>query len=107
MTNDASSRSPDDGKHVILAHDQQLFAVDLDLAAGVAGEDDLVPLLHAEGGPLAVVQKLAVTQRDHLAALGLLLGRVRKHDAALGGRLGLETLDEDVSAEGAKLCHDL
>src|SRR5687767_1033731 len=43
----------DDRQHVILAHDQQLFAVDLDFAAGVAGEDDLVPLLHAEGGPLA------------------------------------------------------
>src|SRR3954467_4124007 len=95
----------DDGQHVILAHDDDLFAVELDLGAGVAGEDDLVALLDGERGLLAVVEALAVADRQDLAPLGLFLGRVGEDDAALGLALGLDTLDEDLVAEGTQLSH--
>src|SRR4051794_18057169 len=95
----------DDREHVVLAHDDDFFAVELDLGAGVAGEDDLVALLDGERGLLAVVEALAVADRQDLAPLGLLLGRVGEDDAALGLPLGLDTLDEDLVAEGTQLSH--
>ena len=50
----------DDGEDVVFAHDHEFFAVELDFGAGVAGEDDFVALLDAEGGAFAVVEALAV-----------------------------------------------
>src|SRR5207237_10834682 len=94
-----------DRKHVVLAHDHELFAVELNLGAGVAGEDDLVSLLHGDGGALAVVQALAFADAQDLAAARLLLGGVRQDDAALGLALGLDALDEDLVSQGAKLGH--
>jgi hypothetical protein len=39
----------------------------------------------------------------HGALLGLLLGGVRQHDAALGDLLALEGLDDDTVGEGTKI----
>src|SRR5690242_12980144 len=86
----------DHREDVVLAHDHQLFAVELDFGAGVAGEDDFVALLHAERGAFAVVEALAVADGEDLAALGLFLGAVGEDDAALGLGLGLDALDEDL-----------
>src|SRR5512137_1571379 len=50
-----------DGREdVFLAHHQELLAVDLDLGAGVLGEEDLVALLDVEGADLSVLEDLAV-----------------------------------------------
>src|SRR3954471_24792131 len=97
--------SIDDREHVILAHDHQLLAVELDLGAGVAGEDDLVAFLDVERGALAVVEAAGVADGPGLATLGLLLGGVGEHDAALGLALGFQPLDQDLVGEGTKLCH--
>ena len=48
----------DDREDVVLAHDHQLFAVDLDLGAGVRREDHLVPLLHVPRRALPALQPL-------------------------------------------------
>ena len=45
----------DDGEDVFLGHDEILFAVDLDLVAGVGGEEDLIALLDLKRGALAGV----------------------------------------------------
>src|SRR4051794_14021203 len=95
----------DHREDVVLAHDHELFAVELDFGAGVAGEDHFVALLHAERGALAVVEALAVADGKDLSALGLFLSAVGQDDAALGLGLGLDALDEDLVTEGAKLGH--
>src|SRR5215212_4334924 len=95
----------DDREDVVLAHDHHFLVVDLDLGAGVGGEDDLVALLDVPGGAFAALEALAVAQRDDLAALGLLLGGIGQDDAGLGLGLGLHTLDENFIAEWAKLGH--
>src|SRR5687767_5489163 len=95
----------DDGEDVVLAHDHEFFAVELDFGAGVAGEDYLVALVHVERGALAVVEPLAVPDCEDLAALGLFLGGVGQHDAGLGLGLGLDALDEDLVSERTQLCH--
>src|SRR5213596_2299284 len=74
----------DHAEDVLLAHDEVLLAVDLDLRSGVLHEQDLVADLDVEGRQLAVVVHLALADRDHLALLRLLLGGIRDDDAAHG-----------------------
>src|SRR5262245_50503432 len=86
---------------VLLAHDEVLFAVELDLGARVLPEDDGVTDLDVEGGDLAVVVRPALADGDDLALLRLLLGGVGDDDAPLGllHLLLLEPLDEDAVLE--------
>src|SRR6478735_1546022 len=65
------------GEDVVLAQDQVLGAVDLDLVARVLGEQDLVARLHLELAQAAVLDDLAVADGDDERLLGLLLRRVR------------------------------
>src|SRR5688500_14626170 len=81
-------RSLNDRKDVVLAHDHQLFTVELDLGAGVAGEDDLVALLDGRRDALSFVGPAAFADAQHLAPLGLFLGGVGEDDSALGLGLG-------------------
>ena len=69
---------------VVLAEDDVLDAVDLDLGAGVLAEQDAVARLHVERADLAVLEDLAVADGDDLALDRLLLGGVGDDDAALG-----------------------
>src|SRR4051794_21578923 len=91
------------GEDVGLAQDQQVLAVHGDLGAAVLGVQDLVALADVEGDALAVVVELAVADREHLALLRLLLGRVGEHDAGGGGRLLLDGLDDQAIAQGLEL----
>src|SRR5512135_423217 len=80
---------------VVLAHDQRLLAVDLDLGPGVLGEQHAVAGLHVERVDLAVLAELALADGDHLALDRLLLRRVGDDDAALRLLLLLDALDDD------------
>src|SRR4051794_20874279 len=86
----------DDGQHVFLAHDHELFAVEFDFGSGVAGEDDFVAFLDVDRGALAAVQALAFPDAQHLPAARLFLGGVRQDDSTLGFALSLDALDEDL-----------
>ena len=90
----------DDGEDVLLGQDQVLDVVDLDLTAGVLREDHLVADGDVEGDALAaLLVEATVAHRLDQALLGLLPGRVREHDAALGDLLALEGLDDDTIGE--------
>src|SRR5207248_4692576 len=79
------------GQHVGLAEDEQLLAVHLDLGAAVLAVEDLVAFGDIQRGPLAgVVIYLAVADREYLALLGLLLGRIGQDEATGGGFLLLD-----------------
>src|SRR5437867_5305379 len=71
----------DDAEDVLLAEDQVLLAVELDLGAGVLAEQHPVAGLHVEGQHLPVLL-LARADRHHLPLLRLLLCRVGDDDAA-------------------------
>src|SRR5262245_11858456 len=71
------------GQDVVLAHDEELLAVDLDFRARVFPEEDLVADLDVERGHFALVVHLALAGRDHLAVLRLLLRRVGDVEPAL------------------------
>src|SRR2546425_11771435 len=73
--------SLDDAEDVLLADDQVLLAVELDLGAGVLAEQHPVAGLHVEGQHLPVFL-LPRADRHHLPLLRLLLGRIGDDDAA-------------------------
>src|SRR5882672_1283001 len=91
--------SINNSEDIVLTHDDQLFTIQLDFGAGVAGEDDFVALLDGEGGAFAGFEAAAVADRQDLAALGLFLGGVGKDDAGFGLGLGLDPLHQDLVAE--------
>src|SRR5437762_182749 len=71
----------DDAEDVLLAEDQVLLAVELDLGTGVLAEQHPVAGLHVEGQHLPVLL-LPRADRDHLPLLLLPLGRIGDDDAA-------------------------
>src|SRR5713101_2269768 len=93
----------DDGEHILLAQDQVLLVVQLDLGARVLAEEDLVAGLHVPGDLLALVVHLPVPNRDHLALLALFLGGVRDDDAALLDLFLVLPLDEDAVVQRTNL----
>ena len=69
-------------EHFVLAHDEVLLAVDLDLLAGVLAEQDRVAVLHVERLTVAVFLDLAGAHGDDLPLLRLFLGGVGDDDPA-------------------------
>src|SRR2546422_10955763 len=63
------------GQDVALAQDQDIVGADLDLGPAVLGEDDLVALFHVHLYVVAVLCPGAGADREHAAALRLLLRR--------------------------------
>ena len=72
----------DHREHFVFAHDQILFAVELDLLSGILAEQDVIAGLHVERNPGAVVLDFAVADGDDFALLRFFLGGVRDDDSA-------------------------
>ena len=72
----------EDPEDFFFAHNQQLFAVQLDLGTRVLAKQDVVAGLHVEREYLALVVRLALADGDDFALLWLLFCRVRNDDAA-------------------------
>src|SRR5258706_5035838 len=79
---------------VFLAHHEELFAVDLDGAARVFAEEDLVADLDVDGEHLAIFVLLAGADGHHFALVGFLGGGVGDDDAGRGLTLFFQALDD-------------
>src|SRR6266404_3492669 len=64
-----SRQLSDDAEDVVLAHDQELFAIDFDFGAAVFRNQHLVPFLHGEIHLLALFVHLTGAESDHFAFL--------------------------------------
>src|SRR6266568_1526630 len=93
----------DDAEDVLLAHDEVLLAVDLDLGTGVLREEDAIAGLDVERTDVAILQHLAVADGEHLALDRLLLGRVGDDDAPLGLLFLGDALHDDAVLERTDL----
>src|SRR5579883_2018615 len=76
----------DDRQDIFLAHDKQVFTVDLDLGAGILGIEHLGALAHLNGCALAVIADPSGADCQHRAALRLLFRRIGQ-DHATGRHL--------------------
>src|SRR6266699_3375959 len=96
----------DDAHDVALLHDQELFAVDLDLGARPFAEQHPVADLDVDGDELAGLVAADGANRDDLALGGLFLGGVGNDDAAGGLHFGIDALDDNAVVKRTKL-HDV
>src|SRR4051812_21145517 len=94
--------SADHAEDVGFLHDQEVLAVELDLASGPFAEQDPVARLDVERSHRAVLGTRARADGDDFAFLRLLLGGVRDDDATRGLRGGEDAADEHAVVEGAE-----
>jgi len=93
----------DDSQDVGLLHDQQLLAVDLDLAARPFAEQDPVAGLDVQGTERAVLASAAGSYAEYLALHGLFFGSIG-NDYASGRLLVLfDTTDKDPVVQWSEL----
>src|SRR5690606_18497303 len=95
----------DDSEDVVLAQDQVLFTVDLDLGAGVLAEQNAVALLHVESTDLTVLLNFTLTYGDDLALDGLLFCGIRDDDPTLGLLFFGYTLHDDAVLQRTNVAH--
>src|ERR1700692_2572593 len=87
---------------VALLHDQEFFAVELDLGARPFAEQHAVADLEVDRDQFAGLVAAARADRGDLTLRGLFLGGVRNDNAALGLLFGVDTLDHDAVMQRAK-----
>jgi hypothetical protein len=80
-----------------------LVALELDLGARVLAEEDAVANLDFEGANGAVLQDLAIANREDFALERLLFGRVGDDDAPLGLLFFFHALYDDAVRQGPEL----
>src|SRR6185503_11737172 len=97
-------RSADDGEDVLLADDEELVLIELELGPGVLAVEDLLADLDVHRLALAVVEDAARADGEDLALLRLLLRGVRQDQAALRHLLARRRLHDDPVAERRELC---
>ena len=85
----------EDSENFFLAHDQELFAIELDLGAGVLAEQDAVTGLYIEREHFALIVRLALADRDDLALLWLLFCGIGDDDAATDAFALFNTANQD------------
>src|SRR5271157_2208646 len=96
----ANVGSSQDRKDVVLAHQEHFpFAAQFELLTGVRGEQDNVADLDLELATLAILRDPALTDRDHLALLRLVLGGVGQNDPTSRRSLGLFPFNDDAIAQ--------
>src|ERR1700675_490415 len=86
---------------VALLHDQEFFAVELDLGAPPFAEQPAVADLEIDRDQLAGFVAAAWADRRDFALRGLFLGAVRNDDAACGFVFGIDAFDHDAVVERA------
>src|SRR4029079_13551342 len=95
--------SVDDREDVLLADDEELVVLELELGPGVLAVQDLLADLDVHRLALAVVEDSTRADSDHAALLGLLLRVGRQHQPALRHLLAWRRLDDDAVAERRQL----
>src|SRR5439155_7601083 len=99
----------DDAEDVVLAHDQESFAIDFDFGAAVFRNENFVPFLHGEIHLLALFVHLTGAESDHFAFLRFFFRSIGNNDPAFFGFLLFERLHQHPVAERfyVNACHKL
>src|SRR6202030_37064 len=99
----------DDTEDVVLAHDQESFAIDFDFGAAVFRNEDLVPFLHGEIHLLALFVDLTGAESDHFTFLRFFFRSIGNDDPAFFCFLLFERLHQHPISERfyVNACHKL
>src|SRR5215213_4779907 len=97
----------DDRQDVLLGQDQQILVVELELSAGILGEEHFIAGRDIHRDAIAVLVATAVTDRDDRATLRLFLDRVRDDDPRFGRFLAVRRTHHHAVPKWAQLRRDL
>ena len=97
--------SLDHAEYVVLAHDQIVFVVELDLSAGILAKQHTVSLFDVQRLALAAIEFLACPGGDDLALLRLLSGTVGNDDAPADLLSFFDPPDDHAILKRAYTCH--
>src|SRR5581483_1834047 len=89
-----------DAEDFFLAHDEELFAIDLDFGTGILAKEDAVAGFHLQRGDFTFFVLLAFADGDDFAFLRLVLGGIGDDDAATGGLGFFDATNDDAVVEG-------
>src|SRR5208283_1616834 len=77
--------SGQDAENFFFAHDDEVFAIDLDFGAGILAEENAVAVFYIEGTNLAFFADLAFADGDDFSLLRLVFRGIGDDDPAAGG----------------------
>src|SRR5271169_4859967 len=92
-----------DAEDFFFAHDEEVFAVDLDLSAGILAEQHAITRLHVEGEGFTLVVGLASADGNDFAFLRLVFGTIGNDDATPSGFGLFYTTNHDSVMQGSQL----
>src|SRR5438105_15335811 len=104
-----SRRLTDDAENVVLAHDQERFAIDFDVGAAVFRNANLVTFLHGDINLFALFVLLTGAESDHFAFLRFFFRSIGNDDPAFFGFLLFNRLHQHPISERfcVHSCHKL
>src|SRR5580692_783608 len=94
-----------DAEDFVFFHDDEVFAVNLDLGAGILAEQDAVVFMNCERESLALIVGAALAGRDDDALLWFVFCAVGDDDSASGGGSFLHATYQDAVMQWAKFSH--
>jgi hypothetical protein len=89
------SELENNAENIVLAHDQELCAFDLDLYAAVFTEKDLVALFDVNWNDRSVLTNLALADSHNTTTLWTLLSGIREDDSSAALLFRSESLYDD------------
>src|ERR1700731_2208360 len=94
-----------DAEDFVFFHDDEVFAINLDLGAGILAEQDAVVLMNCPRESLALIVGAALAGGDDDALLRLIFCAVGDDDSASGGGSFLHATYQDAVMQWAKFSH--
>src|SRR5581483_10646319 len=97
----------DNSQNFFFAHDDEFFAIQLDLCAGILAEQNAVAFLHIQRADLPFFADFALAHRNDLALLRLVLGGIGDNDSTASGLTLFHAPDQDAVMQRSKLSSHL
>ena len=72
-------------ENFFFSHNEEIFAIDFDFRSGIFSEQNMIAGLDVQGENFAFIVRLAFTDGDNFAFLGLFLGGVGDDNATTNG----------------------
>src|SRR5580698_3771708 len=95
----------EDAEDFVFLHDDEVFAINLDLGTGILSEQDAVVVMNGQREGLAFIVGAAFSGGNYDTLLRLVFCAVRDNDAASSGGSFLHATDEDAVMQWAEFRH--
>src|SRR5690606_23263540 len=93
----------DDGQNIVLAHDENLFTVNLHSLARIFAEQDALSYFDRQRGDGTVFITFTIAHSNNFALFGFFCGGIGDHDARGSRAFCFDSLDDNPVVKGTNL----